>query len=353
MTPIAQKTLASSARGTLLAAGLLLLPALLSAPAPAEAGAVEPLTLRVSDAVAPPGGLAAVVLRTYSSRPVGQGQLDWFASCRLAAPQVKGWSLRRQPARQAPLACLGGGGSTELGPYLEGHMVFSSNGDVQSWVVRQRENPDALVLQFVSPSGSVNDLDGPLAVLFLRLPPDVAPGTVIDLGLDAADTMLVDENGEPIPIEVRPGVLTVRADGDPRLLVADGDKVEAGGLADLSIETLEPFGLAAGHVVLHYDPAFAAGPPQVRFDTRYGRGSFTADVSTPGTIVVDFESPAGLINRIPGGFIQILIPTEPSLPVGATSPLVIDRQRTWIEPHGFGGGLIRIELRDGLIEIDD
>lgn len=339
MTPI------SRTRGHVLVASMILLPALLAAAVPAAAQSLEPLTLRVSDAIAAPDGLAAVVLRTYSSRPVGQGQLDWLATCQFSAPLVKGASLR-QAERQAPLACLGGG-STELGPYLVGHIVFSSNGDVQSTVITPRENPEALILQFLSPTASVNDLDGPLAVLFLRLPPEATPGSAIDLSLDAGGTLLLDGDGNPIPIDIRPGVLRVRAQQDPRLLVADGDKVRAGQTAELEIQTLEPFGLAAGHVVLHYDPAFAAGPPQVRFDSRYGRGSFTADVSTPGTVVVDFESPDGLINRIPGGFIQIRLPTEPSLPVGARSPLILDRKQSWLQPHGFGGGLIEVELVDG------
>ena len=33
------------------------------------------LTLRVQDAIGEPGGLVAVVLRTYASRPIGQGQV--------------------------------------------------------------------------------------------------------------------------------------------------------------------------------------------------------------------------------------------------------------------------------------
>lgn len=337
------------ALSTVPAAAVLLaltLPAAAAA-APAKAGGAELLTLRVSDAVAPPGGLAAVVLRTYSSRPVGQGQLDWFATCRLAAPQVKGSTL----VRRSPLACLGE--NAPLAPYLVGHVVFSSNGDVQSTIVTSRERPESLRLRFVSPSGSVNDLDGPLAVLFLRLPPDVVPGTVIDLGLGAADTLLVDENGTPIPVEIRPGVLTVRADGDPVLAVADGDKVAAGEIADLAVETLEPVPIAAGRIVLHYDAAFAAGPPQVRFDSRYGRAAFTADVSTPGTITVDFHSPDGLLNRIPGGFIQVRLPTEPTLPPGARSALTIDRQQSWIQTHGINGGMVAVDFRDAWLEIDD
>lgn len=334
---------------------LALLGLLLSglAAAPAAAGEVDPLTLRVSDAVAAPGGLAAIVIRTYSSRPVGQGQLDFVATRRFAAATgseatgFRGWAARSSRQGRVARARLGDG---PLAPYLINHWVFSSNGDVQSSVFVPKDDPAALVLSFLSPSASVNDLDGPLAVLFLAVPREAEPGTVYDVGLDLADTHLVDGDGDPVPIEIEPGFLLVRAHEDPRLVLADGDKVDPGETAELGVETLEPFALAAAHVVLHYDPAIADGPPQVRFDRRYGRAELTADVSTPGTIVVDLASPVGALNRIPGGFIQVLLPTSPAAPRGSSSPLAIDRERSWLEPYGING-VLPLEMVDDVIEI--
>jgi hypothetical protein len=301
-------------------------------------GAGEPLTLRISDAVAHPGGVAAVVIRTYSSRPVGQGQLDFFAT-----PRASALSLGRSRRGIA-------GGAGPLAPYLIGHVVFSGNGDVQSMVETPRDAPDRLRLLFVSPSGSVNDLDGPLAALFFRLPAGMAPGTVFDLALDGG-SLLVDEAGEPVPIDIEPGVLTVRAYGDPRLVAADGDRIEPGETAEIGVETLEPFALTAGHVVLRYDPTIASGPPAIRFDGRYGRAAFTADVSTPGTIVVDFEAPYGSLNRdVPGEFIQISLPISSSVPPGTRSPFEIDPE-TWLEPLGFNGDLPLV-FKDDEIEIE-
>jgi hypothetical protein len=308
----------------------------------APPGVGEPLTLRISDAVAPPGGLAAIVLRTYSSRPVGQGQLDFAANCRLAAP------VKDTPRREGSLLCAAAGAG--LAPYFVGHLVFSSNGDVQSIVDLPPGDPDAMLLRFLSPSGSVNDLDGPLAALFFRLPADAVPGTVIDLALDAAGTVLIDDDGDPVAIDIEPGFLLVRAHGAPRLVAADGDKIDPGETAELALETFEPFALAGGHVVLRYDPSIAAGPPAVRFDRRYGRAAFTADVATPGTIVVDFEAPDGSLNRVPGGFIQIALPVSAAAPRGTRTPFTIDRAETWLAPYGIVGEL-PLQFVDGEIEI--
>jgi len=307
-------------------------------PVPGSGG--DPLTLRLSDAVAEPGGVAAVVIRTYSSRPVGRGQLDFFAASRAAAASLS-----------SSLLDVAGGGGGSLAPYLIGHVVFSGNGDVQSMVEPSRSAPDTLRLVFVSPSGSVNDLDGPLAVLFFRLPGDLVPGTAFDLTLTGG-TYLIDEDGDPVPVEIEPGVLTVRAFGDPRLVAADGDRVEPGETAALGVETLEPFALTAGHVVLHYDPTIAAGPPAIRFDRRYGRASFTADVSTPGTIVIDFAAPQGSLNRVvPGEFIQISLPISPSVPPGTRTPFEIDGE-TWLETLGFAGNP-PFRFVDGEIAVED
>src|SRR5215210_6280751 len=47
----------------------------LSALAPQQAEAADKLTLRVNDARGGPGDLVSVVVRTYASRPIAQGQI--------------------------------------------------------------------------------------------------------------------------------------------------------------------------------------------------------------------------------------------------------------------------------------
>jgi hypothetical protein len=307
---------------------------------PARGRRARSLTLRVNDATARPGGVAVVVLRTYSSRPVGQGQLDVTARPRTAETGSAGGSALAGSAR----AAAGSGPLT-----LIGHLVFSGNGDVQS-VARRRNGAGGFRLAFTSPSGSVNDADGPLAALFFRVAPDLAPGTAIDLALDAAGSRLIDDRGRPILLELRPGVLSVRAAGGPHRLSADGDKVDPGETAELAVETSEQFAIGGGHLVLHYDPSLAAGPPVVRFDQRYGRAAFTADVSTPGTIVVHFEAIAGALNRVPGGLIRIRLPISPAARRGTRSPFGFDREASWLLPFG-GRGALPLRFADGEIEI--
>ena len=103
----------------------------------------ESMTLRINDTSAEPGGLAAVVLRTYAPRGVGQGQI-----CLAAA------------------ANRGASGSPFVS--LESVVVFSEQGDAN---VTQSfdEGAQMGLIEFDSLSATINWSDGPLAVLFFRV----------------------------------------------------------------------------------------------------------------------------------------------------------------------------------------
>ena len=47
------------------------------------------------------------------------------------------------------------------------------------------------------------------------------------------------------------------------------------------------------------------GTPTVKLDPRYGRSTFTVDTSKPGRLVVDFKSPDGTYNTVPGTIVAI------------------------------------------------
>lgn len=298
----------------------------------APAAGEEALTLRINDAEAEPGGLAAVVIRTYSSRPVGTGQLCFIGGCGGVAN------------------CRGGFVGERMISYLEGHLVFSTAGDVQSEVTATRPNPNVIDLAFISESATVNATDGPLAVIFLRVPQWVTPGAAVNLDLVRGGTELTDAEGLPVPLDVRPGVLRIRGPRQPRALLADGDRIQPGQVATLAIETLEPFALSSGRVVLYYDPAIADGPPEVRFEPRLGNASFVADVTTPGVVVIDFESPDASLNRIPGGLITLRLPTAATVPAGTLSPIVLDERETYVRSKGLGQPPLR--LVNGEIEFE-
>ena len=286
--------------------------------------AAEPLTVRVNDAVGVPGGTIALVLRTYASRPIGQGQLFMQA-----APTL--------PEAATPVA-------TVLGAE-----VFSDVPDVSSSVTGHLTTvPQSVVLEFTSPSVTVNASDGPMAVVFLQLSPDVLPGETYELVLDLANTMLIDGDGLAIDVTPRNGTLTIRAPDDPRNAEASAEDVVPGDDALLSFETNELFPILSGQIGLQYDTSIAAGPPVVTMNPLHGNAAFVADTSTPGLVVVSFTSVDATLNSIPGDLIEVLVPTSPAVPVGTESPVTLDESLTWL--FDADGQSLPLEIESDVLE---
>lgn len=158
------------------------------------------LVLRVNSAVGTPGGVVAVVVRTYAPRPVRQGQVLMRVVRRAAPPKALGLSFAEltQPLR----------------PFLSllSVVVYSQRHDASNQAALQgRADGQTATATFQSPSGTINASDGPLAVFKFRLNPALQPGQTFDLTLDPALTGLTDEQGRPITVKPRNGVLTVRA----------------------------------------------------------------------------------------------------------------------------------------------
>jgi hypothetical protein len=262
--------------------------------------AVEKLTLRVNDAIAVPGGTAAIVLRTYASKPIEQGQL-----CLEAKPTTPDSSGPAKIARSAE--------------------VFSDNQDTAiTFTADLTQAVQTFVVQFSSPTATINSSDGPLAVLLVDLDETLTPGQTFDLTIDLQNTFLIDENGNPIEIRPRAGKLTIRDPSDPVIISAHAEDVAPGDVAKLSLLTNEHLPLASGRVGFAYDSAIAAGPPTVAVDPRYGQVLFSLDISIPGLAIVDFVSPDGSFNSIPGNVIDLYVPTLETIPVGTQSPISLD-----------------------------
>lgn len=277
--------------------------------APAPAVAQEDLTLRVRKTEGRPGGPIALTLRTYSSKQVGQGQLCFRFTSR--APQ-------------------GESGSREAANPFErvlGAVVFSDAGDARS--VLSTEG-GALVLRFGSETASINQTDGPLAGIYFLLSPDATPGTRFDVVLDAADTFLLDENGEPIPISPEAGEIRVLEPGDLFDVSAAAEDTLPGTVALLSMQTSEIERLSEGQVALRYDPEWTAGPPTVTIDPRYGDAVLDADVSEPGLVLVTFESPDGSLNRLPGDVVSVEVPSRADVPPGSRYTIALDPSLTFL-----------------------
>jgi hypothetical protein len=300
-------------------------------------GGEDGLVLRVNPAIGAPGGLVAVVVRTYAPRPVRQGQI--------IVPITQPTTALQSGLTFAEL-------TKALRPFsaLVSARVFSQAGDAasQAALSGQLDGQSASV-GFQSPTGGVNAVDGPLAVFFLRLDPSVKPGQTFALTLDPAQTGLTDSQGLPIQLALRGDALTVRASTDPILVRADGDKVLLGQPIQLSVDTLEPFPVSSGRITLTWDPRIAGGPPTVTLDPRYGKATFTTDASRAGRLVVSLQSPDASFNTVPGAIVAITLPPSGSAQVGDKSNFAFDPAGTWlVNPQGKKLGL---RLANGVIEV--
>lgn len=293
------------------------------APFPEPAAAVvEPLTLRISDTVTVPGGLAAVVLRTYAPRSIRQGQVCFH-----------------RPA---------GGAAGGAIVALEDVVVFSRDDDA---TVEAHFDPaaQAVDVTFDSPAAGINWADGPFAVFFLRLSDDVAPGASFELVLDTAETALVDAVGAAVVIEARSGTLAIRAPGAPVSFGVDGDEGAPGGRVTLAVETAEGLPLGSGQVELIYDPALFRAPPTVRMDPRHGAAVFVASHPAPGRLWVGFSSPDGSLNRVPGGLVEVAATIRPGVPVGTRATISLDPAGTWLADPA--GAPIALVLGSDVVEV--
>lgn len=314
-------TRARGTHGTLLGAAMLVV----WFAAGIRPGVAGDLTLRVHDAVGQPGGRIAVVLRTYASRPIGQGQLCMEATSTAPEPPP------------GPVASV------------DGAEVFSTAGDAVSDVTADLLLiPQQILLQFLSASATVNAADGPMAVYHLRLAADVQPGDKYELAVDVQGTQLIDEHGETVPIRPRNGTLTIRAPGDPIAVSAHAEDVVPGGVARLSVATFEPIALSSGQVGFRYDPAVASGPPAVSMDPRHGNASFVSSNPVPGLVIVSFVSPDGTLNDVPGDIVEFDLPTLPSVPPGTQSPVSLDPALTFL--IDTSGQVLSLEPTSGVLE---
>ncbi len=270
------------------------------------AAASEPLSIRVNDADARPGELAVVVLRTYAPRPVAQGQLCLRA---------------RRPAR--------GAGPAQPVAALEEVRVWSGAGDaVASAKLETGPGGDQLImLELQSPSGSLNESDGPLAALFLRLAGDVVAGDRYDLELDVANTAVFDNQGRKVSIRPRHGELRILEANAPFELEAEADPASPGQMALLEVTTRQSLPLLHATFALHYDPALAAGLPTATVLPQFGGASVTV-AHAPGVVTIDVVSSDSSFNEVPGGIVSVHLPLRSDLVPILVSPIALDPATT-------------------------
>jgi len=308
-------------------------------------GGHEVLKLRANDAIGKPGGIVAIVLRTYAARPIRQGQIS---------VRVRGG--RPAAAANAPNALTGPTVEALTQPlqpltFLSA-VVYSTRGDSATQASpTAAAGSQAVNVQFSSPSATVNASDGPLAVLRFRLDPAVTPGQEFTIEVDPTLTSLVDGGGQAIQIEPINAVLTVRAPSAPFAVESEGDEVEPGETAELGLQTFEPFRISSGKVTLRYNPAIADGPPVVRMDPRYGKANFTVTRPRRGVLVVNFQSPDKTLNNVPGTIVAVSLPTQASAALGTEWPVTLDPAGTWLKNPK--GQKYKLKIENGSLVFQD
>ena len=302
-------------------------------PAADPADGRDSIRLRVNNAVAEPGGLVAFVIRTDAPQPISQGQIS---------VRAKRTVRNRRQAAQS----VSRGASPPL--TLESYKVLSQSGDAKVGVqVRTQGGSQIVVLQFSSKSGSINRVDGPLAVLYFRLAATAKPRQEYELSIDAAQTFVVNPKGNPIRFVPRPGVLRVRKPDVDHELQIEGDTVTPGEVAQVELQTFEPVAMSRGHLEIRYDPSITSDLPTVTMNKKSGRRKFAVDLSTPGSIIVDFRSEDASWNLVPGGILTIDLPTSGAVANGTQSPITVDASATELLdsdgvplPYSFKGGSV-------------
>lgn len=317
--------------------------AVLAVTLPSAVSAKDALTLRVNDAFAEPGGLAAIVIRTYATKPISQGQV-----CFRARPL--GGATQTPAGMSAGVAVAA---NSDIFESLVGVKVFAKRKDALAAVSFDEASGERVVMiEFSSDSGSINKVDGPLAVIYYRLRDNVSPGEEYRIEIDAANTLVFDGNGAPIKFAPRAGRLRIRSPSGPYEAEAEGDKIRPGERAELGLETFEPVAMASGQIGIHFDPEIASGKPKVKLGRKHGKRRASIDRSTPGLVFVTFRSPNNSWNMVPGEILSIGLPTSRRVKLGTRSKITIDPSLTFfvdpegdILPYTFEDGSVRFQSK--------
>ena len=219
------------------------------------------LTLRVDDVDALPGERVQLEIRTYSPRPVGQGQICL--------------SSRRAARRAESAPGVASAASVDHSPFaaLLGGRVFSDADDAVFDIrTVERGGQTLLVVDFQSPSGTINATDGPMVILDLELRSDLALGDEFEVFVDLADTIVLDPAAARLDVRTEPGRLRIRP---------DDDSPGAVGFTQSTFTTSEA---SRGAVVTVQRLGGSSGPASVSYTTLDGSADAADYVGASGTL---------------------------------------------------------------------
>jgi hypothetical protein len=295
MHPIAARSILFRVRP--LALALAALCPVLAAAAPVLSQTF-PLELLVDETRVTLGEEVQIVVRTVESRPLATASFSLEMRDRDGLPAV-------------------------LFAALDSSSVYSgSTGGAGDATIQTTWNPatQRVDVTLASPSASLNELFGPLAVLRFTLDAGVQEGDRFEIAMHP-DVHLVDGLAEP--------VVAAPADGRVRIIDADpgqnlgalGGEVFPGGNMVLGAMTVHTYAIGGGTIELLYDASLASGPPVVALDPRYGETVVDAvDTSVPGRVLVTFHSAGALYNAtLHGAIFTVVVPSRPDVAIGTSS----------------------------------
>jgi len=270
------------------------------APTAPASGQVLPLEVLVDETRVVLGEEVQIVVRTVDSRPL--------------ASATFGLEMRDED-----------GLPTVLFASLASAAVFAGTaGGAGDATIQTQWNPitQRIDVTLESPTATLNELFGPLAVLRFTLDPVVGsnPRPRFEIALDP-DMVLLDAAAER--------VVTLPANGRVRIIDLDpaqglgalGGEVFPGGNMVIGAMTVHPFAIGSGTLELLYDASLADGPPVVSLDLRYGATVVDSIAHpAPGQLIVTFHSDGGLYNAaLHGAIFTVVMPSRADVPVGTIS----------------------------------
>ena len=215
--------------------------------------------------------------------------------------------------------------------------AFAGGGDAVVEATFDAET-QRLEVSVTSESATLNDAYGPLAVVRLQLAPGLVDDLRFDLRMDP-DATLVDALGAPVfPLAGRGRLRIVVPDPVPEVgLGAFGGETFPGSDVVAGAMSGEPYPIGSGTLEIVYDPSFAAGPPTITPDPRYGSLVIDSLVEVePGHLLVDFHSPDGDLNAdLHGLFLSVRIPSLPEIVPPATYAFDFGPATALFDPDGL------------------
>ena len=178
-----QNTRDRSLTTRLLSMCLITLGLLLIAPAAFAAGTFAGVSLSVANQTVPPGGLLQMQVFITEPKPILQGS------------QKMGFSAKAFLPTAAPISRVRDGA------------LFSPAGDADGVAVF---GPGSIQVSFSSPLTSFGmDIDTPVMAFALPVSKQAVNGQLTTLSLDSSIAQWLDPTGQPYPLELKSGTLTV------------------------------------------------------------------------------------------------------------------------------------------------